>query len=545
MKKLVYVLYAFLFVGLMGCEEELGELGQLSAPSNLSVTANVSTDGSGQVVFSANADGAQTYHFYFGLAEGEGPTLVPSGDLTYFYRTSGTYMARVVAFGSGGLSSSETIEIEIEVDFAPPASLVETLTNGSSRTWVWKKSIPAHLGVGPELNDDGTPNNLPIWYSAAAFEKESEGCLYEDEITFTQAADGSVSIQLNNNGTTYFHVDEAADALGVPRPEGDQCFTYDIGDGTGTVSFFPSSSGLGTGVGMEFGGDVFMSYYVDESTYEILSIAPDELSVRVVQDIDGFRLAWFHTFIATDAQTGGSTDDYELVWEDNFDSNGAPNADNWGYDIGRGDNGWGNGEAQYYTDRPDNVVIEDGILKITAKKESLNGADYTSARLLSQDKFEFTYGKVEIRAKLPEGGGTWPALWMLGANFDEVGWPNCGEIDIMEHVGNDPGRIMAALHTPSSFGDTQNKGATQIETATSEFHVYSIVWTAESIDFFVDDQQYYSYNPAVKDASTYPFNGDFFLIMNVAMGGTLGGTIDTEFTEATMEVDYVKVYQQP
>ncbi len=547
MKKLAYIFYAFLFIGLVGCEEELGELGQLSAPSNLSVTANVSTDGSGQVIFNATADGVQTYHFYFGLSESEGATLVPSGELTYFYRSSGTYTARVVAFGSGGLSSSETVEIDIEVDFSPPADLVKTLTNGDSRTWVWKKEVAGHLGVGPEFYDDGSVGDQPIWYQASAFEKESEGCLYTDEIVFAQNGDGSVSMALNNGGVTYFHVDEAADALGVPRPAADQCFDYDIGTGTSTVSFFPTDTGLGTGVGMELSDNGFMSYFLGSSSYEIINMAPDQFTVRVVQEIPGLRLAWYQTFIATDAQVGGGGDDgeFQLVWEDEFDVNGAPNPDFWSYDIGRGDNGWGNGEEQYYTDRPDNVVVEDGVLKIIAKRESFSGAEYTSARLLTMDKFEFTYGKVEIRAKLPEGSGTWPALWMLGANFDQVGWPNCGEIDIMEHVGNDVGRVSAAIHSPSSFGNTVNVGATQVPTATTDFHVYSVEWSAEKIDFFVDGQQFYSYNPAVKDDSTYPFNADCFLILNVAMGGTLGGNISDDFNMGTMEVDYVKVYQKP
>ena len=126
----------------------------------------------------------------------------------------------------------------------------------------------------------------------------------------------------------------------------------------------------------------------------------------------------------------------ELIWSDEFDANGAPNSANWGYNTGTGDNGWGNNESQYYTDRLDNAIVENGVLKITAKKESFGGSEYTSARLITAGKFEFTYGRVDVRAKLPAGGGVWPAIWMLGANFGTVGWPACGEIDIMEYVGN-------------------------------------------------------------------------------------------------------------
>jgi beta-glucanase (GH16 family) len=153
------------------------------------------------------------------------------------------------------------------------------------------------------------------------------------------------------------------------------------------------------------------------------------------------------------------------------------------------------------------------------------------------------YGRIEVRAKLPTGYGTWPAIWMLGANFSTVGWPACGEIDIMEGIGNNPGFIQSAIHTPSSFGDTQNKGNTTIADASSEFHVYSVNWSENQISFLVDDEIYYTYKPDVKDGDTWPFDANQFLILNVAMGGTLGGTIDPAFTESSMEVDYVRVYQ--
>ena len=189
------------------------------------------------------------------------------------------------------------------------------------------------------------------------------------------------------------------------------------------------------------------------------------------------------------------------------------------------------------------MIVEDGLLKITAKKEDYEGAEYTSARLLTMDKFEFTYGRVDVRAKLPGGGGTWPAIWMLGANFQTVGWPRCGEIDIMEYVGNDPGRVQSAIHTPSSSGATVNLGSTEIQDETTEFHVYSAIWTEDEIKFLVDDVEFYTYRPDVKNEQTWPFDLDQFLILNVAMGGTLGGNIDPDFTESTMEIDYVRVYQ--
>lgn len=230
-----------------------------------------------------------------------------------------------------------------------------------------------------------------------------------------------------------------------------------------------------------------------------------------------------------------------LIWSDEFDYNGAPDPSKWGYDLGGG--GWGNNEAEYYTNRTENAVVENGVLKITAQKEDYEGASYTSARLNTKGKFNFKYGKIEVRAKLPEGGGTWPAIWMLGSNVETAGWPACGEIDIMEEVGNDPGRIHSSLHTPSSHGATTNTATKIVPDFSTEFHVYSAEWSANKIQFAVDGTVFYTYNPAEKNASTWPFDSNQFIILNLAMGGNFGGDIDPEFTTGTMEVDYVRVYQ--
>lgn len=235
-----------------------------------------------------------------------------------------------------------------------------------------------------------------------------------------------------------------------------------------------------------------------------------------------------------------------LIWSDEFDTDGAPDSNKWNYDIGDGCPnlcGWGNGEQQYYTSRSDNVIVQDGILKIKAKKESFEGSQYTSTRMLTQGKFDFTYGKVEVRAKLPSGGGTWPAIWMLGENIPSVGWPACGEIDIMEHAGNRQGTVSSALHTPSSFGGTINHGDQFIGDVSSEFHVYELYWNKDEMIFSVDDVEHYRYNPADKNSGTWPFDADQFLILNVAMGGSFGGTIDNNFSESAMEIDYIRVYQ--
>ncbi len=228
----------------------------------------------------------------------------------------------------------------------------------------------------------------------------------------------------------------------------------------------------------------------------------------------------------------------KAFWGDEFDYVGAPNPNKWTYDIGN-NNGWGNGEKQYYTANSQNVKVENGSLKITTIKENYNGSSYTSARIKSQGKFDFKYGKIEVRAKLPSGGGTWPAIWMLGNNITSVGWPSCGEIDIMEHVGNNLNKIYGTLHYPAHSGANGNGGTTIINNATTEFHKYSVDWTSTDIKFYVDNQLFHS----VANSNAIPFNQNFFMILNCAMGGAFGGNIDTNFSSATLEIDYIRVYK--
>lgn len=236
--------------------------------------------------------------------------------------------------------------------------------------------------------------------------------------------------------------------------------------------------------------------------------------------------------------------DFEtLAWSDEFNDDGQPSSQRWNYDIGTGSWGWGNGEQQYYTQRADNVTISNGTLKINAKKESYSGSSYTSARLKTQGKYSFTYGKVEVRAKLPKGGGTWPAIWMLGNNISSVGWPACGEIDIMEHKGNETGDVSSAIHNTSGSGGTPYFNEQYIADVTDEFHIYGIIWNSEKIEFTVDGNVHYTYKPTSKNDDNWPFNKRQFIILNVAMGGTLGGDIAPNFSEGTMEIDYVRVYQ--
>ncbi|PSR09317.1 MAG: hypothetical protein DA408_17360 [Bacteroidetes bacterium] len=243
---------------------------------------------------------------------------------------------------------------------------------------------------------------------------------------------------------------------------------------------------------------------------------------------------------------------FELVWSDEFSINGPPNPATWGYDLGTGQGGWGNQEIQTYTSNAQNVRVAGGMLVIEAHK--VNNV-WTSARIQSQGKKSFTYGKVQFRAKLPAGVGTWPALWLLGDDVTSEGWPACGEIDVMEHVGKDPGRVHGSLHTPSSSGATVNTGTINIADFATNFHDYEVRWTADAIAFQVDGNTYYTYQPALQNPANWPYNNGFFMIMNIAMGGIFGSAdqyetgglqngVDPGLTTARMEVDYVRVYQE-
>ncbi len=244
-----------------------------------------------------------------------------------------------------------------------------------------------------------------------------------------------------------------------------------------------------------------------------------------------------------------------LIWSDEFDVDGAIDATKWFHQTQLPAGGsWYNGEIQHYTNRIDNAVVSNGNLNVIAKKETFTDQGhtkpYTSARLNS--KFAFKYGRVEVRAKLPTGVGTWPAIWMLGKNINEDGgywdiqglgttsWPACGEVDIMEHWGHNQNYVQSAMHTPSSSGNTSNKGGQVVPTASSAFHVYALEWTADKMVFSVDGAVHYTYNPAVKDASTWPFDAEQYLLLNIA----IEPGIDPNFTQGAMEVDYVRIYQQ-
>jgi beta-glucanase (GH16 family) len=240
-----------------------------------------------------------------------------------------------------------------------------------------------------------------------------------------------------------------------------------------------------------------------------------------------------------------------LVWSDEFDYQGVPNPSKWGYDLGDGCPsacGWGNNEAEYYTNNTKNARVENGMLIIEARKDSAGGKAYTSARLVTKYKGDWKYGRIEVRAKLPRGKGTWPAIWMLSTDWNYGGWPTSGEIDIMEHVGYDQGVIHGTLHSEkyNHVKQTQQEGKTTVADCSDAFHVYAVNWTENQIDFSIDNNIYHSVkrNPQ-DDFHGWPFDQRFHLILNIAVGGNWGGQqgIDPNIWPQQMVVDYVRVYQ--
>ncbi|MGS2726458.1 glycoside hydrolase family 16 protein [Psychroserpens sp. BH13MA-6] len=551
MKNLIKIACLILTMTLVSnCQDDDASIGDIVAPSNLQITAEVLGvdadnpfgDGSGLVKLTATADNALSYNFQFGDGlQG----VVPSGMNTHRYSLVGvnTYTVVVSAVGSGGTSTTGTIEVEVFSSF-DDLEAKELLSGGvgSSKTWYLDASTPGHLGVGgtPEIAADAFW--FPSFYAAQPFEKcgiPISDCLCNDELTFSLDANEQLTFELNNNGQTFFNAAHQG-VIGENAGE-DACFDFDT-SGTSIVSLAPSSFDWSTvpdpdfnarGTTMNFSDGKFMGYYVGSSSYDIIEVTNSTLYVRTLDALNPV-LYWYHRFTTTLPSEEFNSIYNNLVWADEFDTNGAPDAANWTYDLGAG--GWGNQEVQTYTNDAENVIVEDGMLKITAKA---NGSGYTSARLKSEDLFEFTYGRVEVRAKLPSSTGTWPAIWMLGADYQTNTWPACGEIDIMEQTGQDKNTVLATVHHPAVSPGAGDSSSTVLTTSTTEFHNYTVEWTPDAITFLVDDNVFHT----IVNSPDLPFESDFFMILNIAMGGTLGGTIDPGFTEDTMEIDYVRVYQ--
>ena len=299
-----------------------------------------------------------------------------------------------------------------------------------------------------------------------------------------------------------------------------------------------------------------------------------------------FALASMISFTSCDTDETQTVATFSnLTMADEFDVEGAPNSDIWSFDTGTGIDGWGNNELQYYTDRPENVTVQNGLLVITALKEEYNGASYTSAKLLTKGKFKQAYGRFEARIKVPGGSGLWPAFWLLGENMDVDGWPQCGEIDIMEYRRQEPTKVSGSIHGPGYSGETEPQGQVTKsydlgnDRYDAGFHVFGIEWGPEYINYYIDDVLYnqitpsdievtpadvvYTLNDAVEAVEAteespaveaveatdvtgdWVFNKPFYIIINLAVGGNFPGNPDDgETFPQNMLVDYVRVYNQ-
>ncbi len=231
----------------------------------------------------------------------------------------------------------------------------------------------------------------------------------------------------------------------------------------------------------------------------------------------------------------------EVLYFEDFNSP-VLDATVWNYQNGDGCPdlcGWGNGEKQTY--RPENLRIEDGNLIITTTKE---GDAYYSTKIHTQDKIEFQYGTVEVRAMLPSGTGIWPAIWLLGSNIDQVGWPLCGEIDMMEFAGKNPNQVHTTMHTQDSHGNSKNTAIATVQDPSTAYHVYKVDWSKEKISFYIDDDLVYTFNPTDRSEEVWPYDQPFYLILNTAVGGSFGGkVIDDSIFPQEFKIDYIKILQ--
>ena len=535
--KNIYIVLFSMTIAFLGCQEKEYEFGDIIAPSSIVINAEIigqdvndpdlaNGDGSGIVNFTVSADNASSYVYYFnGVAEAS-----PSGILSKRFSKVGTniYTVVVKANGTGGVSTTKSMDIEVYSSFTDieAENFLSGANIGDSKKWYWQADVDVHVGLGPVTDDYGNGEfAYEAWWNGIKAWDSEKACMYDNEFVFTRTADG---ITFEQTVGPSFVPGTYAGSLGVA---GDICHDETVATsmfGLKQVSFGPSTSKAAIEgsydnedyrrTSFEISDNGFMGWLVGSSTYDIISISNDELFVRIIEAGDGF--AWYHRFTSTKPSQDASYAYNDLVWEDDFNTDGAPDATNWTYDLG--DGGWGNGEVQTYTNSAENAKVLDGSLIITAKADGSGG--YTSARLKSQGLRKFTYGRIEVRAKLPASAGTWPAIWMLGSNFTTLGWPTCGEIDIMEQTGANKDITLGTLHwyNTTANGNASYGETTAVADASSDFHLYTVEWSDTSIKIYLDDVSFFQ----MANDSTLPFNADFFMILNIAMGGTLGGDID-------------------
>jgi beta-glucanase (GH16 family) len=356
-----------------------------------------------------------------------------------------------------------------------------------------------------------------------------------------RTASGSVlrfSLTLNKTTTVPVSVDYTL-VDGTAKAPGD----YVAASGTLTI---PANQALGE-IAVQIKGDQTntrqnnLDFTVQLSNAKACTIGNSSAKGTIITE-NGTNLTTDNTGYSTPISYPG----YALVWNDEF-SGTSLDLNNWNHEIGNGSNGWGNNELEYYTNSTKNTFVSNGNLIIEARKESISGFNYSSGRMTTQNKKTFKFGRIDIRAKLPVGKGIWPALWMLGTNITSVSWPACGEIDIMELIGTYPGRTHGTMHWKPVTGTNTSKGAAYNLPSgdfSNQFHVFSIIWTQDTLKWLVDDQLFLTTTKADVGAANYPFNEPEFLIFNVAVGGNWPGSPDASTTfPQRMFVDYVRVFQ--
>ncbi len=367
-----------------------------------------------------------------------------------------------------------------------------------------------------------TPPTMSI-SSIAAFEGDLPATTFTFKVNLSKATDQTVTVD-------FATADETAGA-GV-----------DYIAKTGTLTFKPQmTEGV---IEITVIGDTLKE--ADE-TFTVTLSKPINATIATGVGTATIRNDDTYIFIPSDGYvTPENYTGYAQAWQDEFNGTSL-DLTSWGFDIGG--SGWGNNELQYYTNnRPENIYLDNGKLIIQAKKESFMGREYTSSRILTKGKREFTFGRIDIRAKLPVAKGLWPALWMLGKKIDQTSWPACGEIDIMELVGLSPNKVFGTLHWGTSTANHQSYGTNYALSSgnfSDKFHVFSLVWEADKAEIFMDDISYYKFDKSKVGSSPYPFNEAFFLIFNVAVGGDWPGSPDasTAFPQQ-MIVDYVRVFKK-
>lgn len=533
--KIGLIKFLFLFQLLLSCSGSLTEEGGSGSvdpvdimPSNLTLSIEIvgsnsdhpNGDGTGVVKFTANATNGVSYSFRFGT--GDEKTSSGSVEYTYDKQGTSTYNIKVLAYSSTNnfisLDKSLTIYVRPDSD----QTLLELLAGSSSKTWKINAAQDAHFSNGV------ADKKYSTYWEAYAFSKASSG-FYDDEYIF------------NVNGT-YKHKTNKTIFGKAGHLTNDFGSTSQSANSSGEIENYPLDDYQTTFVAkkdgdlnkLEINGKGFIGFYVGEHNYTIECHDSENIYLRSLDDQD---IAWYVWLTSSTVSDTNPKDQFtNLVWSDEFDEPGALDSSKWVHEVG---DSWYNNEVQSYTSRLENSKVEDGKLKIIAKKESYNGNNYTSARIISNTKKDFTYGRVDIKAKIPGKKGTWPALWLLGSNFKSITWPACGEIDILEASQSNNFKVQSTVHHPDNYGEGDSHISDDYNDITEVFHIYSLVWTKQAMTFYVDDKPYH----IVGNSCALPFNWNQFIILNVAMGGNMGGEIATDFVSDTMEIDYVRIYK--